>query len=307
MVTSVVVKAHPAINLTIADFSFAVRNSPTPPSPIVTINDTETFWRGLDAVYAFGIPTVDAGGYLWTQAMSTGNGSFMFQVKVQMPGRTITETTKFVQPLFEKLQLLGIPVFKATVTTMVYGAPRVEPEGPPSNMRFASRLFPRSSLTNNTLFSSTMSAIRAAVEAGFMFHGLNLSPSVRVGGYSYPSAVHPAWRDTVMHADLMGWNILPTSTAEEVAASHERLQRYMDAIRRATPGGGSYVNEADLEEPDWQHAFWGSNYKRLVAVKREWDPSSVFWAPATVGSEGWVVESRDGLKSQNGGLCRVGS
>lgn len=91
-----------------------------------------------------------------------------------------------------------------------------------------------------------------------------------------------------------------------MAAAHKRLQGYMDAIREATPGGGSYLNEADLEEPDWQHAFWGSNYEKLMGVKREWDPWGVFWAPATVASDAWVVESRDGLKSQNGRLCRLG-
>ncbi|KAJ4382486.1 hypothetical protein N0V85_008591 [Neurospora sp. IMI 360204] len=272
VVTSVVVKAHPAINLTVADFSFAVGNSTTPSGPIVTINDTEVFWRGLNAFYAFGIPTVDAGGYLWTQALSMGNGSFLMQAKVQMPGTTIAETTAFIQPLFANLQSLGIPVSTVTVTTIVYGAPRSEPEGPLPNMRFASRLFPRSSFTNSTLFSSTMSAVRAAIEAGFLFHGLNLSPTLRAGGYSYPSAVNPVWRETVMHADLFGTTILATWTAEEVAAAHKRLQGYMDAIREATPGGGSYVNEADLEEPDWQHAFWGSNYEKLVGVKREWDP-----------------------------------
>ncbi|KAJ4399885.1 hypothetical protein N0V85_005895 [Neurospora sp. IMI 360204] len=309
VVTSVVVKAHAAINLTVADFSFAVRNSTTPSGPMVTINDSEVFWKGLNAVYAFGIPTVDAGGYVWTQALSMGSGSFMMQTKVQMPGKTIAQTTEFVQPLFAQLQSLGIPVSTATVTTTVYGAPRSGPEGPPSsNMRFASRLFPRSSFTNSTLFSSAMSAVRAAIEAGFVFHGLNLSPTLRAGGYSYPSAVNPVWRETAMHADLFGTTtILGTSTAEEVAAAHKRLQGYMDAIRKATPGGGSYLNEADLEEPDWQHAFWGSNYERLVGVKREWDPWGVFWAPATVGSEGWMVENQDGFKSQNGRLCRVGS
>lgn len=171
------------------------------------------FWKGLNAVYAFGIPTVDVGGYLWTQALSMGNGSgsFLMQVKVQMPGRTIFETTEFVQPLFAKLQSLRILVSTATVTTIVYGAPRSEPEGPLPNMLFASRLFPRSSFTNSILFSSTMSAVRAAVEAGFFFHGLNLSPTLRAGGYSYPSAVNPVWRETVMHADLFGTTILRDS------------------------------------------------------------------------------------------------
>lgn len=290
MVTSAVVKAHPAIKLTTADFSFAVQNSSVPaPGSSVTITDIETFWRGFNVVYAFALPTVDAGGYLWTQAISTGNGSFMMQVKVQMPGKTVAETTEFVKPLLTELQTLGIPVSTATVITRVYGTPRVEPEGPPSNMRFASRLFPRSSFTNSTFFPFTMSAVRKAIEAGFFFHGLNLASTLRAGGYSYSSAVNPVWRETIMHADVMGTTILGTSTAEEVDVAQKRLQDHMNAIREATPGGGSYLNEADLEEPDWQHALWGSNYEKLVAVKKEWDPWGVVWASATVGNEGWAV------------------
>jgi Berberine and berberine like len=46
----------------------------------------------------------------------------------------------------------------------------------------------------------------------------------------------------------------------------------MDIIRAVTPQAGSYVNETDYHEPDWQHSFWGDNYPRLLEVKHKYDP-----------------------------------
>jgi FAD/FMN-containing dehydrogenase len=59
----------------------------------------------------------------------------------------------------------------------------------------------------------------------------------------------------------------------------------MHPIRTLTPGCGSYVNEADYFEPDWQHSFWGGNYQRLLEIKRAYDPDGVFRVHHGVGSE----------------------
>ena len=56
-------------------------------------------------------------------------------------------------------------------------------------------------------------------------------------------------------------------------------------IREATPGAGTYANEADYFEPDWQQTFWGSNYDRLLAIKRKVDPDNLFRVHHGVGSE----------------------
>jgi FAD/FMN-containing dehydrogenase len=66
----------------------------------------------------------------------------------------------------------------------------------------------------------------------------------------------------------------------------------MKVIREATPGTGSYVNETDYFEPDWQQSFWGENYQRLLEVKRKYDPEGLFYCHHCVGSEGW---SSDGM------------
>ena len=56
-------------------------------------------------------------------------------------------------------------------------------------------------------------------------------------------------------------------------------------IRGATPGAGTYFNEADYFEPDWQQAFWGANYDRLLTIKRKMDPHNLFRVHHGVGSE----------------------
>ncbi len=70
--------------------------------------------------------------------------------------------------------------------------------------------------------------------------------------------------------------------AEELAA---RVSAGMSVIREATPGAGNYANEADYHEPDWQEAFWGSHYPRLLAIKQRYDPTGMFSTHHSVGSE----------------------
>ena len=65
----------------------------------------------------------------------------------------------------------------------------------------------------------------------------------------------------------------------------DRVSAGMRIIRAATPGAGNYANEADYHEPDWQEAFWGSNYPRLLAIKRRYDPEGFFSTHHSVGSE----------------------
>ncbi len=69
----------------------------------------------------------------------------------------------------------------------------------------------------------------------------------------------------------------------------------MEALRAAAPTGGCYVNECDFFEPDWQRAFWGSNYARLARIKHRHDPGGLFVVHHGVGSEIW---SEDGFQPQ---------
>ena len=69
-----------------------------------------------------------------------------------------------------------------------------------------------------------------------------------------------------------------------------RVQAAMKALRACAPGAGSYVNETDYFQEDWQHAFWGPNYPRLARIKRRYDPDGLFTVHHGVGSEGWSAD-----------------
>ena len=64
----------------------------------------------------------------------------------------------------------------------------------------------------------------------------------------------------------------------------------MDALLKVAPGAGSYVSESDYFQPDWQTAFWGTNYARLAAIKGKYDPEGLFFVHHGVGSEAWSAD-----------------
>lgn len=59
------------------------------------------------------------------------------------------------------------------------------------------------------------------------------------------------------------------------------------ALRKIVPHAGAYVAESNYFDKDWQRSFWGSNYPRLAAVKRKYDPEGLFFVHHGVGSDDW--------------------
>ncbi|KAH6619091.1 hypothetical protein B0J18DRAFT_370853 [Chaetomium sp. MPI-SDFR-AT-0129] len=309
IVTSVIVKAHPPIYLTQASFNISLGNTTSStPTSNPTITNPDTFWAAFQAVYAFALPTVEVGGFILTNGVPLGNsGGVQLQVIIELPGFTPSQATDFLQPLQETLTSLGIPFILPTPTTILYSAQTGSHGVVPGNIYFASRLFPRSSFTNTTtLFPAVIRAVRSIIAAGYRFHGLNMTPTLRAAGYpSVTPGVNPLWRDIIMHADVFSPVNMGTVTPAQGRAEQEKLNGYMDMLRAATPGGGAYVNEADVLEPGWQESFFGGNYARLVEIKEERDPWGVFWAPTTPGSERWKVVGAGELPTQNGRLCKA--
>jgi FAD/FMN-containing dehydrogenase len=71
-------------------------------------------------------------------------------------------------------------------------------------------------------------------------------------------------------------------------ADRDAINAAMQPLVAITPDAGSYVNETDYFEPDWQRSFWGENDPRLLAIKRTYDPDNRFTCHHCVGSEGVV-------------------
>ncbi|KAI0909507.1 FAD binding domain-containing protein [Ustulina deusta] len=311
IVTSAIVKAHPTTSVLSSSLRFSVQPATNSPA-----NVTESFWAAFDAYHKFGLDIVDNGGTAYSSVsriapQSGGNAppGASFSATIEMPGMSATQLTAFVKPLYDRIAALGInfPASSITQASNWQDVSHGVGDMPGSGGRFASRIFPRVSFENPSRFAVTQKAIRNTVEAGYLFHGINMAPSLNVAGYpGRDSAVNPAFRTGVMHADVFEGTNLRGLSAQGVRDAHATFNVYMNQIRQATPEGGSYINEGDIEEPEWQKAFFGNNYARLVEVKTSWDPWNLFYTPVGVGSESWVVRTVDhGLPTQDGPLCRA--
>jgi len=310
IVVSAIVKAYPKLVVGMAPLNFNVRplTGTTPPSTPALAKDLATFWAGVNKFFFYGKSITSVGGTAFSYVSQQSNTSYSFTNTFEMPGMSAAQVVTAIQPLFDDLNSIGIPVGNVSPVASLLWAPstRQGRGDTPGNSRFASRLFPKRNWDNATVFNSTMSAIQESVEAGYTFHGNHMAPTEAVAGYPGNNAVNPAFRDTYMHADSFDFARLRGKTVEENKISHDRHNFYMEKIRKVTPGGGAYMNEADLLEPEWQESFFGKeDYKKLVRIKKDWDPWGVFWAPTTPGSEAWEVMSIDGGPNQNGRLCRA--
>jgi FAD/FMN-containing dehydrogenase len=77
------------------------------------------------------------------------------------------------------------------------------------------------------------------------------------------------------------------SRARQDAAS---VTRAMDRLLEINARPGSYVSESNFFNRRWQDAFWGGNYKRLLDIKRRYDPRGLFFVHHGVGSEEWSAD-----------------
>lgn len=97
---------------------------------------------------------------------------------------------------------------------------------------------------------------------------------------------------------LNGW--ADNATISEIENSKKQMTETLVPLLSAATSEndpGSYVNEADVLEPNFSVTFYGSNYPKLTAVKRIYDPNHLFIVAAGVSSEEWDAY----------GLCRVDS
>jgi FAD/FMN-containing dehydrogenase len=86
---------------------------------------------------------------------------------------------------------------------------------------------------------------------------------------------------------------MPGRELEDLTAARANaiaVGRAADEIARVVPNAGSYVSESDFFIRDWQDAFWGTNYQRLVEVKWTYDPTGLFFVHHGVGSDEWDAD-----------------
>ncbi|KAG0261730.1 hypothetical protein DFQ27_002785 [Actinomortierella ambigua] len=108
-------------------------------------------------------------------------------------------------------------------------------------------------------------------------------------GNARETSVVPAWRDAQVFINFgAGW---PDDTpyAQQVALQR-KVTKATDRLRQMTPGSGTYQNEADPDEPNFQQSFFGANYPRLYKLKHKYDPHGLFICRRCVGSDDWNTD-----------------
>ncbi|KAI0372488.1 FAD-binding domain-containing protein [Pilatotrama ljubarskyi] len=191
------------------------------------------------------------------------------------PLATMAEAAETMADLqqFVETQLNGTGLFFLAETTSYlsfynqFVANTTLPNDAPAAL--ASRLIPASVFNSSTLRTQLLDAVMTASQR----HTITLLFSVAPFFFKDDglTSVSPAWRESLWHIiyiDYWAYN----TTVSQRAQIYEGLEADARALRKIAPDSGVYWNEASVFEPDYQQAFWGSHYGRLVGIKRKYDP-----------------------------------
>ena len=259
----------------------------------------DVYWDAVGFWHRF-LPTiVDNQGT--TNYLITGQDFNVTQVT--FPGRSKSDAIVLLQPLLQGLKDRGIPYssnftyFPTYVQHYNYyiGLPY---GNDPSNQVTGSRLIPRSVILNRTSeFTAALKSITSDPNYTIIGTGLNVTNKVTGNSPGFNSVL-PAWRETLAHLVISGsWNYT-ASWNDNLQIENRMTSTMVPSLIDITPGSGTYMNEANFQQASWKQDFYGSNYPKLRAIKRKYDPRDLFYAVTAVGSDAWSV-------SDNGRICRV--
>ncbi|KAK1460253.1 FAD binding domain-containing protein [Colletotrichum melonis] len=289
VVTAVTVRAYP--DATIGGVGLQTAASYT---------TQEKWWQMLDAFHSLLPGMTDQGAmvvFLYSSSVFAINPLTAYN-------KTAEEAKTILQPFLDVLANLSIPYSSAATNyssyrdhydkwmgPLPYGHVEVE------SYNFGSRLVPRSVLTDTTARAAYVSAIRyGADNHGVLSAGVALNATAPAG---VDNAVNPHFRKAAIHVQYStAWSNDPADWEKMKADQKTMTEEIIPPIEAATPGSGNYVNEADFNIPDWKEKFFGGNYDKLLTIKTKWDPSGVFYALKTVGSDKWNVAA-------DGRMCRA--
>ncbi|KAF2796591.1 isoamyl alcohol oxidase-like protein [Melanomma pulvis-pyrius CBS 109.77] len=301
VVTSITVKARPKIHVTISTWSFGTAaNNIT----------NSTFWQAA-RVYLEHVTTIaDSGSQAFAQIRPATGGLTFSMTSFVAPNKTVAEYDTLMAPFFSKILTLGISVTQNTTFHPSFlggwqrAFPKISQPWNPEKQVVASgsRLIPRKNFEQPKLFNQTFSTLQNIVDLGYGFIFYAQKNEAHAG---VDNAINPAYRKSAVFLILSG-SYPQNASAVEVNVVRDQVTKVIVPILKAvTPGSGTYMNEADIREEGWQQSFFGSNYARLLKLKKEVDPNSIFWAKTAVGSENWYIQNDHGLPEVGTGrLCR---
>ncbi|OBT64286.1 hypothetical protein VE03_06794 [Pseudogymnoascus sp. 23342-1-I1] len=300
VVTSMTVKVHQKMPFSGVTFTI-LSGDDTNVTDDVFFAALEAYWRRFPSYAAQGtygystiFPRGADGGYMWSM------------LPWLVPEMSLVDFKVMVTPLFDEWTALGLQFepeyFEHDNFYDTWKSHFPVETVANINMRTASRLFPIKNWEDESTLNTTISTIRSVIEEGSAFIQYNINGAAPAG--TPDNAVNPAWRDATLYG-IFGGGWAADASLEDQAFANNRITNDWGARFRAiTPGSGGYLNEGDVMEPNFGQAFFGTNYDRLVRIKKATDPWNVFWAPTAVGSEDWYITGQeDWLTLQTGRLC----
>ncbi|KAF2179309.1 FAD-binding domain-containing protein [Zopfia rhizophila CBS 207.26] len=220
----------------------------------------ETFWKAIDFWHSLAPNITDLGGYTYTiYSADEFSMSPLFA-----PNRTRSEVLGVIHPFHDFLDSIGIKYDSNTTTyngfldawTNLLGQ-----EGAGEGSHMGSRLLTRRALLETP--DKTSKVLRTIVDQGASL--LEMAIGAKLLTADNPdNAVNAAWR--ISDILLFTNGIDANSTG---AGIDDRVTReWGDLLRNLTPESGTYMNEADVYEVDYQKSFYGENYGRLLSIKK---------------------------------------
>jgi hypothetical protein len=299
VVISVIIRAHPRLSVVTSKWLLDT-----------TTNSEEKYWLAVKKFYDTFRDWADEG--LYTFFIHTKAGGLDMRYFFA-PNHTLESVNRIVGPFFSYLEENNITLATPRNDTFhssfysgyqaMWGSATF-PIGSDASLP-ANRIVPRRNFVEK--YNETYALIESHIKAGKHFLAYHQKPKRYA---DTDNAVNPAWRECLMFVVTSSNRSADHSTPEGLKSQNAYLQNeVLEPWRKISPvseGGGVYLNEASVEEPDWQESFYGGFYPRLSEIKKTWDPYDLFYATTAVGSERWRVEDGEqGVQTQNGRLCRV--
>ncbi|KAI8193336.1 hypothetical protein K4K49_010990 [Colletotrichum sp. SAR 10_70] len=223
-----------------------------------------------------------------------GNFSTFYTQTFTTLGNDAAEATRLFKPIAEKITPLKDAGFTVSITQKAYtdyGAYYANKSGTDATVggvsALASRLLGKSALEGNRDQLRKAMETMAGKDGKAVFHtvvhhGLQTAQETR----DKSSAVQPGWYDAVI-LDIFERPILSgeLSVSSNIDLFDDVRQNVLPVYRELSPNTGTYMNEADWGDTNFQEDFYSSNWKELIQIKTKYDPSGVFYCQTCVALE----------------------